>query len=257
MNAFWSVEALEQANVGTATVLAIGDSWFWYPFPGGSLINQVASAMSHNNENILVMGNNGAEARDFVDGKYKSRVETLLRLYGSNSNSVWISGGGNDVAGWDDFKPMLKPDCSSATKAEECLRLDLFNVKMNDVLDAYTHLIKLIQRRTPEKCSIVLHNYDYAYPDGRAVFGSVWIKPALVASKVPTNLHREVVKYWIDQFTLVLAQAQMLYPDRIYLVDSCGTLKKSDWANELHPNAAGFTKLAIEAWKPTLFDAGL
>lgn len=257
MRAFWSEQALDAAMVGTATVLAIGDSWFWYPFPGGSLVNQVADAMSHNNENILVMGNNGSEARDFIDGKHKSRVETLLRFYGSTASSVWISGGGNDVAGWDDFHPMLKPDCSSATKAEDCLRLDLFNVKMNDVLDAFTRLIKLIQRRTRANCSIVLHNYDYAYPDGRAVLGSAWIRPALVASQVPTSLHRDVVKYWIDQFTLVLTQAQMLYPDRIHLVDSRGTLKKSDWANELHPNAAGFEKLATAAWRPTLVNAGL
>jgi hypothetical protein len=215
MKAFWSVqamhEAMEKNNAHSATILAIGDSWFWYPFPGGSLLNNIADSMAHNNSSILAIGNNGAEARDFVEGKYKRQVETMLRLYGSTAESVWISGGGNDVAGWDDFHPMLKTDCSTATKAADCLRLDLFDFKMNDVLDAYTRLIKLIQRRTPEGCSIFVHTYDYAYPDGRTVLGSAWIKPALVASKVPQHLHHEVVKYWIDQFASVLKQVQMLY----------------------------------------------
>ena len=128
---------------------------------------------------------------------------------------------------------------------------------MNDVLDAYTRLIKLIQRRTPEACSIFIHNYDYAYPDGRGVGSTAWIKPALVASKVPEGLHRDVVKYWIDQFTDVLKQAQMLYPARIHLVDGRGTLLKNEWANELHPTAAGFQKLAVQKWVPELIKVGL
>lgn len=257
MNAFWSEEALNSAGVGTATILALGDSWFWYPFPGGSLLNNIAQSRPNIDKNILAMGNNGAEARDFVEGRYKSRVETLMRFYGSTAESVWISGGGNDVAGWDDFHPMLKADCSNAKTAEDCMRLDLFHLKMNDVLSSYIGLIKLIQRRTPSNCSIFLHNYDYPYPDGRGVGRTAWLKPALLASKVPVALHRQVIELWIDEFTLVLKQSQMLYPTRIYLVDSRKTLSRKDWANELHPTADGFKKLASKKWMPELAKVGL
>jgi hypothetical protein len=39
-NVFWDGNLLEAAG-RSASILAIGDSWFWYFFPGGSLLNQL------------------------------------------------------------------------------------------------------------------------------------------------------------------------------------------------------------------------
>ena len=65
---------------------------------------------------------------------------------------------------------------------------------------------------------VFVHNYDYAYPTGKGVFGTKadWLRPALVERR--------------------------------------GTLKKSDWANELHPKPVGFRKIAQRRWNPALVE---
>ena len=39
-NVYWDAGWMKDDN-RAASILAIGDSWFWYPFPGGSLLNQL------------------------------------------------------------------------------------------------------------------------------------------------------------------------------------------------------------------------
>ena len=65
------------------------------------------------------------------------------------------------------------------------------------------------------------------------------------------------VRYIIDQFSLRLAELQTSYAGRVVLVDSRGTLHPTDWANELHPTAGGFGKIARQQWKPALASAGV
>jgi hypothetical protein len=86
---------------------------------------------------------------------------------------------------------------------------------------------------------------------------SGWLKPALVAAKVPANLRAACVRYIIDQFSLRLADLQTSYAGRVVFVDSRGTLGPDDWANELHPTAGGFGKIARQQWKPALIGAGV
>jgi hypothetical protein len=40
MNVYWDEAGLKFAHV-MPSILAIGDSWFWYPFPGGSLVSHL------------------------------------------------------------------------------------------------------------------------------------------------------------------------------------------------------------------------
>lgn len=104
-----------------------------------------------------------------------------------------------------------------------------------------------------------LHNYDYAWPSGEGVFGgeSDWLKPALVAAKVPARLHHPCIMHLIDQLTKTLEELVKQNPQRIFLVDSRGTLAKTDWANELHPKPAGFKRIAEQKWQPVLSARGL
>ena len=43
----------------------------------------------------------------------------------------------------------------------------------------------------------------------------------------------------------------------VVFIDSRATLGPNGWANELHPKAAGFNKIAREKWKPALQSAGI
>jgi hypothetical protein len=259
VNVYWN-EANVQAAGAIPTILAIGDSWFWYPFPGGSLISYLGPLVEPKAHVVLAKGMNGAEAYDYVEGKYSDDVSGALRFYGSDLSAVFISGGGNDFAGFNDMRPLLNLDCSGAETAEDCFRsgdggLDAFLKRTEHY---YRTLIGHIYTLTPVHCVMVMHSYDYAIPDGRGVFGGKgWLKPALEAAGVPESLQRDCVRYLITRFHSMLTSISSGDPDHLLVVDSRGTLDEGDWANELHPKGKGFKKIANERWKPVLHRANL
>ena len=55
----------------TPSILAIGDSWFWYPFVGVSLIVALGELVARKQHIIYCLGNNGAEAIDYTQGRYR------------------------------------------------------------------------------------------------------------------------------------------------------------------------------------------
>ncbi len=259
MAAYWDEAAMQRVLV-MPSILAIGDSWFWYPFPGGSLIRYLGPIVERKEHTILAYGMNGAEAFDYIDGKYKDRITGALRRYGNSLSAVFISGGGNDFAGFNDMRPLLALDCSGAQSAADCFRsgdggLGHFLERMDD---HYRRLIGLIYTHTSLDCRILMHSYDYAIPDGRGVAGKAgWLKPALVDAGVPEARQRDCVRYLIDAFHAMLGRVAAGDPAHLLIVDSRGTLGEKDWANELHPKGKGFKKIAKERWKPVLKGAGL
>lgn len=261
-NVYWDATSMQIDQV-YPSILAIGDSWFWYPLPGGSLINQLGPLVAPKGHFIFALGNNGAEAFDYVYGKYSRLIRTALRLHGSSLSAAFISGGGNDFAGMNDLRPMLNADCSAASQASECFRpgTDAGTVAwlMAKTAESYRMLIGQIMAASRPETFIILHNYDYAYPSGKGVFrnGGSWLKPALDEAKVPINLQRDCIKLVIDALSNELQDLTQIDPSRVFLVDSRGTLDEGDWANELHPKSAGFKKIAKSAWLPVLEKSGL
>ena len=256
---FWDEREMDRASA-FPNILAIGDSWFWYPFPGGSLLNNLGELLRPNRHVVLAKGMNGAEAFDYVDGKYAGFVREALRLHGSALNAVFISGGGNDFAGFNDLRPLLKDDCSAETGAPGCFADGPtgFKAFFEGLDDHYRRLIGVIYTRTGPDCKIVMHTYDYAVPNGVGVFGSSkWLKPALVSAAVPDHLHQACVTHLIDTFAAMLIEIAKTDPQHLFVVDSRNTLTATHWANELHPKPAGFRKIALDKWKPVLVQAGL
>jgi hypothetical protein len=262
-NVFWSVTELARDLSGfTTDILAIGDSWFWYPMPGGSLISFIGDEVALKGHNILVAGNNGAEAYDYVRGKYRRQVKELLRLYGPGASAVLVSGGGNDFAGFNDLHPMLMPDCSAATTSEQCFRPGndegTYDFLLEKMYENYALLLSRIFKAVPSSAKVVLHCYDYAVPDGRGMGGgSAWLKPALESARVPKALHGSCIRRLIDGAHGVMQSIAVGTGGRAEVVDSRGTLASSDWANELHPRPKGFQKIAQVKWRPVLQGLGL
>jgi len=260
-NLYWFEPQMMLDGVAPS-ILGIGDSWFWYPLPGGSLANSLAKLVASNQHTMLVFGNNGAEAFDYVDGVYAAGVDRALVRYGTGLSAVFVSGGGNDFAGFNDLRPILGVDCSACVTEDACFNHGAAPGTIEELFDRvkryYIELIDEIAARIPAAARIFVHNYDYALPTGTAVIGkSGWLKPALVAAKVPANLRAACVRYISDQFSLRLADLQTSYAGRVVFVDSRGTLGPDDWANELHPTAGGFGKIARQQWKPALIGAGV
>lgn len=251
-----------QSDHHAASILAIGDSWFWYPFPGGSLLNQLGPLVAPGQHYLLAIGNNGAEAYDYVEGKYRKQVRTALQFHGPALSAVFVSGGGNDFAGFNDLRPLLKNDCSAAAQAKDCFRPGggdgTLGWLMRKTGEHYTSLVGQIRMACRPETAIFLHTYDYSRPDGKGVLGgSGWLKPALEDAKVPQALHFDCIRHLVDRFAKTLEAVQKKDPARIVLVDSRGTLAEADWANELHPKPKGFRKIARGRWKPLLEAHGL
>lgn len=260
-NIYWHEPSMLQDGA-VPSIIAIGDSWFWYPLPGGSLATSLAKLVAPNQHTLLVFGNNGAEAYDYVEGVYATMVDNALRRYGTTLSGVFVSGGGNDFAGFNDLRPLLGVNCGACASAEACFNHGTSPGCVEELFDRvrryYIELIDRVAAQIPAAARIFVHNYDYALPSGQAVIGQkAWLKPALVAANVPGGLRVACVRYLIDQFSTRLAGLAASYAGRVVFVDSRGTLAASDWANELHPKAAGFTKIARQVWQPALAGAGL
>jgi hypothetical protein len=259
-NIYWHEPLMVQDGV-VPSIMAIGDSWFWYPLPGGSLASSLARLVAPVHT-LLVFGNNGAEAFDYVNGVYAAMIEGALDRYGTSLSAVFVSGGGNDFAGYNDLRPLLGVDCSTCASADVCFNHGMAQGDVEELFDRvkqyHIELIDHVAAHVPAAARIYIHNYDYALPSGQAVIGNkAWLKPALVAAKVPPPLRAACVRYLIDQFSTRLAELEALYAGRVVFVDSRGTLNAGDWANELHPKAAGFSKIARTKWKPALAAAGI
>lgn len=245
------------------SILAIGDSWFWYPFPGGSLINQLGHLVESREHIVLALGYNGAEAVDYTHGKYSKTIRTMLEMHGKSLSAVFISGGGNDFAGVNDLRPMLNDDCSAAKNVPACFKPDdgmhTLDWVMRKLTESYQVLIGQVIAAGLPGTKIFLHNYDYGLPTGTGVFGkeSSWLRKSLDDAQVPAKLQAACVRHVIDRLTTELKKLTQIDPQRIVLIDSRGCLSASDWANELHPTPAGFELIAKTRWLPALQRAGL
>lgn len=232
-------------------ILALGDSWFWYPF--NNLLIPIWGLWA-GAKNVLAQGMVGAEATELASGKWLKSFRAALKGY-DPLDAVLLSAGGNDFAGMDDMSRILKPDCSGAAAGEDCFNATATEKLMfHDVADAYATLLDEIKQHQPDTL-VFVHNYDYAVPTGKGVLGfGHWLKDPMDAVGVPAAVQPLAVDYLINLFSDALAQTQKDFPGHVLIVDSRGTLAPDEWANELHPTPAGFDKIVKRAWQPLLLD---
>ena len=251
---FWN-ERIKLIDSGELVqVLAIGDSWFHYP--ANNLITPLYGALEQ--PTVYVIGENGARADELCKGTWLANFRTMLTDY-PGIRLVCISAGGNDFAGIGDLDDkILKPDCGAATASDACYRLNepagIFGVVEN----AYRTLVSTVAAVRPD-VTILVHNYDYAIPDGRTLPGmSSWLKLPMDNCRVPVagapsgGLRRDIVRSLIDHFTVSLDDLASSFAGphqpSVKLVWSAGTLADTAWANELHPRSSGFNKLVNDCW---------
>jgi hypothetical protein len=252
----WDESVLQKENV-FPSVLAIGDSWFWYPrnnlaIPLYKILNRSQTHV------MLVRGHNGAEAIEYETGPIRAQIESDLdkkKGYGRTLKAVFLSGGGNDFAGRDDLEQLLLEDCAGSTSPEACLRRGQPKRLFVTVRQALLSVVDLVQQKLPG-VPVFVHGYDYACPNGKGFLGlGQWLQYPMDQCGVPRNLDQPLVNLLIDQFRETLEEAKAQAPT-LQLVDGRGTLNPEDWANELHPTVPGFNRLA-KCWKTSLVAAGI
>ena len=113
------------------TILAIGDSWFWYPRN-----NVLQALVDHPRLKdpyrfIQLLGYNGAKLEQYVFGRYARDLEKHLSAgFRTAYSAIAISGAGNDAV---DYKLALARDCSTIADPSACLdqtKLDAFIGKL-------------------------------------------------------------------------------------------------------------------------------
>lgn len=179
-------------------------------------------------------------------------------MYGSGVQALLLSGGGNDIAGMSDFLRLVQDDCSKAKTVAECFREGQPEAIISKIIGAYKEVV-LRFRAYNNTAPVLVHNYDYAWPTGKGLFGPAdWLKEPMDKAKVPKALRRDLFRGLLDQLRaaqLVLKKEKSL---GVIAVRSAGTLPDGDavkdqwWANELHPTPAGFKLLVKKAFAPEL-----
>lgn len=248
-NVYWGVPGALAAGANASVVLC-GDSWLWYPVD--NLAVELAAALPL--QTFVVIGNNGAEAGEWAT-KYRKDIDFALKMYGRGAQLLILSGGGNDIAGTRDFLKIIKDDCSKATSVEACYRSAQPDEILLRIIAAYRGVIAKL-RAYNKTATVLMHNYDYAWPTGKGLFGpSDWLKAPMDKALVPNKLRRPLFKELIKRLgeaQLALTKEPGLGP--IVAVQSAGTLPddKSSWANELHPKPSEFRRLARKALLPEI-----
>jgi hypothetical protein len=255
----------------TFNLLAQGDSWFDYP-PGTDLIDCLHSNHGHTITNIAVAGSTlndeayGPVPREMfglpfgpLQSDDPSRIAELVhQIQQVKPQALLLSAGGNDIAG-DEFFSFVNNSKSGLSAINQSV---LDGVVNGTFQNAYEYLITTaLAAAADPKVNITMpiftHSYDYPWPDGRGVISFLawkvgpWFDSTFNHKNYPNNnaadlqVRHDIVVKFIDSMNAMLEGLAQKYSGQVFHVDLTGTLQSAaDWANELHPGNAGFSKLA-------------
>ncbi|MBI2771123.1 MAG: SGNH/GDSL hydrolase family protein [Burkholderiales bacterium] len=248
-NVIWGTQGALAQN-RAPSIMMIGDSWFWYPF--SNLAREVGTLRPH--QTVLVVGRNGAEAAEWAT-KFRKDIDFAFQMYGASVKTLILSGGGNDVAGMNDFMRLIKDDCASQDSVEGCYRTAEPEAIMSMIMGCYKALITKF-RAYNGSAPVILHQYDYAWPTGKGVFGPAdWLNAPMSKAGVKEGLRAALFRSLIDRLKAAqLELAREPAMGKILVANSAGSLpaETAVWANELHPTPAGFKLIAQKAIDPEL-----
>lgn len=258
---YWGLEAwqADKDNPAEPGLLLLGDSWFWYPF--NDLANEIGAQLN-DIDCLLVIGRNGAEAQQWSQGRLSNDIDRAFGYFGASVKGLLLSGGGDDIAGVDNLDAILAADCSKAKAAGECYALGQPDAALSKIESAYREVIVRF-RKYNLMAPVVCHNYEYAWPTGKGVFGPAdWLKIPFDDAHVPDNvvLRRALLHDLLDRLH---DRQQDLVSDPgtgpLLAIKTAGTLPDSldVWANELHLTPDGFREMVKLAWMPVLGAAGI
>jgi lysophospholipase L1-like esterase len=244
--------SLGRAEMTTPLVmLALGDSWFDYPLYGNGplpvdtdVIAQMRS-LGAVNPVILNVSHFGDATTDELSLPKQQRLVAALAdpdnwLEKGKPDAILFSGGGNDIAG-DRFCIYLDYNAGGSTGLDQ-RRLDGVFASIEA---SYLDLFAFRDQYAPG-VPIFGHDYDFPVPNGaHPICAGPWLKPSLVF-KGWTDVAEgaRIIRTALLGFRALLQKLAADPKNNFHLVDTQGTLRPADWANELHPNPAGFKAIA-------------
>lgn len=250
--------ALAIAGANRLHLLAEGDSWFDYPVPEGNMprtdVLAHLNALPQNPPLILSLAHWGDATTQMLGLKQRAKLRQVLTQPTRPFDAILFSGGGNDVVG-DTFTLWLKQASSPAANPAQAVNDDALEAVLGVVRAAYRDLMSLRDELAPG-VPIFTHGYDFAWPTNIGVCAIVgpWLAPSLRArgwmvddSQAQVARGAVIVEAILTRFNAMLGQLARAPGANLVVVQTQKTLvPTTDWANELHPNRAGFAKIAAQ-----------
>jgi hypothetical protein len=230
-------------------MLAQGDSWFDYPLTGNGLplvdtdIIAQLRAIGAAPPTVLNLAHYGDAAVNEMSLPKQQRMISVLsdpsNWLDGKPDAILFSAGGNDIAG-DQFCIFLDFNDGHATG----LNADRFGKALSLVEACYLDLFALRDRVAPG-VPVFGHCYDFPIPNGvHPVCAGPWLKPSLDFCNWTVARGTTIVHEALVAFRQMLKRLEGVAANNFHLVDTQGTLAAGEWANELHPQPAGFKKIA-------------
>lgn len=228
-------------------ILAEGDSWFDYPYPGfgGGIIPRLNLLIG---VEILNLADAGDQVRKMMDVEQRKKLVDHLQK-GCPAGGPWevllFSGGGNDVV--DNHLEECIKEYDPAIPLPNHIEQGNYDAVLRLLRKGYEDLIAIRDATSPTT-HLIFHAYDFAIPDGRgALWFGPWLEPAFNYRHFPRRPQLqekiEVVRAMLQQFAALLQSLER--PD-VTFINAQGTLspQPSSWHNEMHPEKPGFNSFA-------------
>jgi len=247
-------------------VFAEGDSWFdkFTPLPAGTnLLDAMRTewvVALHDRSHV------GDEIEDMVKGRQARQAAAMFDLF--RFDAILLSAGGNDFK--NVFRQLFEQVAAGELQLLEVCRKDCYAEVVKGIVAKLAGFIELRDggKRTTSACPILLHGYDYFQPRpaGAKIFAATdlgpgpWLYPAMKDAGLTDAQMRDAAKAAVDtlnEHLEALAQAHA----NVRYIDQRGVLtpaepgsrgNSNDWQDEIHPNDAGFHKLAEARWNAAL-----
>jgi lysophospholipase L1-like esterase len=270
-------------NQFSPVLLAEGDSWFTLgaipahnmleslDFPTwGAVIN-----LAHPGDTVSAM------ERALKTGTAQRRIDVWASEFGNwiadlaayPLSAILLSGGGDDLI--EAFPHLLKAPCNyAAIDPHNCIEaLDLDALARFDrfVAANFTGIVDFVRTHGGPNAHVPIfcHTYDFPTPNDApatilgARVGSAWMYPRLVERNVPPALWGPLAEVLLRRLA---AQLKSLDLEDFHVVNTLDTIVRAhpgahgesgDWDNEIHPNRAGYKKLARKIAKAIADELGL
>jgi hypothetical protein len=238
--------------------VAEGDSWFDYPLTLDFLDHLQASDWV----NVWRESHFGHKLADMAGAQLDA---TIAQVQAVRPDVFLLSCGGNDIMGSAELlRQVIRPAGARARPSDPYLDHAALKAQFGVLrrhLDTLTgRVLAAAEAVGRGDLRILVHGYDYAFPDGRAVLPAPlvgrllpgpWLSPALVHHgylKSPTPRAGElpaavaVVRELMDAWNAELSEFAEQRDGAVVHVNLLGSLpdRRKHWHNETHPNEAGF-----------------
>lgn len=230
-------------------VLAEGDSWFSHPVEWNILFH--LSAMG--GYAIRRISSSGDELRDMVREAPDHEPEFIRQLRRPVPWELLLfSGGGNDLLG-DPLPDLVRHRSEVSRGWRGLIRDAAVDAAVEAIRRAWLRVIFRTAQIRPG-LPILVHGYDYPFPDNRAAtlfWGRVtaagpWLFPILHGEKAITDPDEryKICAELVDRYNHMLRDLAAEHPTFHHL-NLRGTLPAAhQWDDEIHPKSDGFKQMA-------------